>query len=48
MALTQVDVACLGDKISLDTFMQVAVITLEGTPVLVFGVNNQLTVFLGC
>jgi len=48
MALTQVDVACLGDKISLDTFMQVSVITLEGTPVLVFGVNDELTGFLGC
>jgi len=45
MALTDLGVACLGDKVGLDGFEEVALIALEGTQVVIPGVNNELTGF---
>ncbi len=36
------------DKVSLNAFVQVALITFEGTQVMILGVNDELTGFFGC
>lgn len=48
MPLTDLGIAHIGDKIGLDGFEEVALIALEGTQVMILGVNNELTVFFVC
>ena len=48
MALTDLGIARLGDKVGLDGFEEVALIALEGTQVVIPGVNNELTGFFVC
>ena len=45
MAFVEVGVARLGNKVSLDSFEQVALIAFKGTQVVVARVNNELTSF---
>jgi hypothetical protein len=46
--LTDLGIARLGDKVGLDGFEEVALIALEGTQVVIPGVNNELTGFFVC
>ncbi len=48
MAFTEFGVACLGDKVGLDGFEEVALIALESTQVMILSLNNELTGFFVC
>jgi hypothetical protein len=48
MPFTEFGVAGFSDKVGLNAFVQVALIALEGTQVMIVGVNDELTGFFGC
>ena len=48
MPFTELGVAGFSDIVGLNAFVQIALIAFEGTQVVIFGVNDELTGFFGC